>query len=109
MEDARTELTKPFPFEAELAGKIMRLAELDAMLNMDEIPETNQGHHQEPELDDERVAAKGEPSRLPKTTEAVSAKEKPSLLAALEKNAEKSKIMFGGAAVENPKREEVSV
>ena len=35
-EDARSELGKPFPQEAELAEKSARLAELDAALNMDE-------------------------------------------------------------------------
>jgi hypothetical protein len=39
---------------------------------------------------------------------AASAKEKPSLLAALERNAENSRAMFGGA-VETEKREELSV
>lgn len=35
-EDAKTELGKPFPQEAELQEKVARLAELDAALNMDE-------------------------------------------------------------------------
>ena len=35
-EAAKAELGKPFPQEAELTAKSARLAELDAMLNMDE-------------------------------------------------------------------------
>ena len=35
MENAREEIAKPFPQEEELATKSARLAELDAMLNMD--------------------------------------------------------------------------
>jgi hypothetical protein len=85
--------------------------ELDVMLNMDETPETEQGHDRESEHDDEREAAKNMPyipSRMTESQESLSAKEKPSLLAALEKNAEKSKAMFGDA-VENVKRKEVTV
>ena len=35
-EAAKTEVKKPFPLENELSQKSVRLAELDAMLNMDE-------------------------------------------------------------------------
>lgn len=37
-EAAKAELEKPFPQEAELAEKSARLAELDALLSMDEAP-----------------------------------------------------------------------
>ena len=35
MDNAREEIDRPFPQEEELAAKSARLAELDAMLNMD--------------------------------------------------------------------------
>ena len=38
-ENAKAELEKPFAFDAEFAEKSARLAELDAMHNMDEPPE----------------------------------------------------------------------
>ena len=82
-ENAKAELEKPFAFEAEFAEKTARLAELDAMLNMDEAPE--------PALigDDLDEAAKAAPSN-------VSAKEKPSILEALKHGAEKSRNLYGG-------------
>ena len=79
-ENAKTELDKPFVFEAEFAEKSARLAELDTMLNMDEQSET-------PQIGDE-TAAKAEPV-------AASAKEKPSILEALKQGAEKSRQLFG--------------
>ena len=36
LETAKVEVTKPFPQEAELAEKLERLTELNALLNMDE-------------------------------------------------------------------------
>lgn len=36
LETAKVEVTKPFPQEAELSEKLERLAELNALLNMDE-------------------------------------------------------------------------
>lgn len=36
LETAKAEVTKPFPQEAELSEKLERLAELNALLNMDE-------------------------------------------------------------------------
>ena len=36
LETAKAEVDKPFPQEAELAEKLERLAELNALLNMDE-------------------------------------------------------------------------
>ena len=82
MENAKAEIDKPFAFEAEFAEKTARLAELDAMLNLDEAPEPTL-------IGDEEVAAKAEP---------ISAKEKPSILEALRLGAEKSKTLFGGKA-----------
>lgn len=43
--DARAEVGKPFPQEAELAAKSARLAELDAALNMDERGEDDRESH----------------------------------------------------------------
>jgi len=80
IELAKAELDKPFAHEAELAEKSARLAELDAMLNMDETPEPSL-------IGDEVIAAK--------TTMPISAKEKPSILEALKQGAEKSKSLFG--------------
>ena len=100
-ENARAELGKPFEREQELTDKTARLAELDSMLNMDESPDVvvmgDDG--EEPDIDDTDIAAK---------SVSVSAKSKPSLLETLERNAEKSRAMFGGG-VEKTKREEVTV
>ena len=43
--DARAEVGKPFPQEAELAVKSARLAELDAALNMDDRGEEDREIH----------------------------------------------------------------
>jgi len=83
-ENAKTELDKPFAQEAAFTEKSARLAELDAMLNMDDQPEQNA----EVAPADVKEAAKAEPI-------AMSAKEKPSILAALKEGAEKSRRMFG--------------
>ena len=82
-ENAKAELDKPFPFETEFAEKSARLAELDAMLNMDEQPEPTL-------IGDDEIAAK--------TTAQAMTKEKPSILDALKQGAEKSKAMFGERA-----------
>jgi hypothetical protein len=42
LENAKEELAKPFMFEAEFAEKSARLAELDAKLNMDNQPDSNE-------------------------------------------------------------------
>jgi len=97
--NARAELGKPFEREQELIEKSARLAELDSMLNIDEKPEIVVMDCVDDEMDDIDVAAKAAP---------MSAKERPSLLATLEKNAEKSRVMFG-SAVEKTKREEVTI
>jgi hypothetical protein len=80
-ENAKAELDKPFALESEFTDKSARLAELDAMLNMDEAPESAL-------IGDEAIAAKA--------AEPISAKEKPSILDALKQGAEKSKSLFGG-------------
>jgi len=98
-ENARAELGKPFEREQELTEKSARLAELDSMLNIDEKPEIVVMDCVDDEMDDIDVAAKSAP---------MSAKERPSLLATLERNAEKSRAMFGGAAEKN-KCEEVTI
>jgi hypothetical protein len=79
IENAKIELDKPFAFETEFAEKTARLAELDAMLNLDE--------PSEPVLfpDDAEIAG----------TAAKSPNEKPSILEALRQGAEKSRAMFG--------------
>jgi hypothetical protein len=86
VKNAKIELEKPFPFEAELAEKSARLTELDTMLSLDGTLELQE-------------AAKAAP--------ALSAKAKPSLLDQLERNAEKSRAMFGaGDKVGRPKVKE---
>ena len=93
MENAKAELEKPFPFEAEFVEKTARLAELDAMLNMDEQPEPSL-------ITDEETAAKTAPP--------ASMKEKPSILEALKQGAEKSKSLFGEKP-EQTKKPEVCI
>jgi DNA methylase len=74
MENAKTELDKPFAFESELAEKSERLAELDSILNMeDTISDVKT------DIISEEVA-----------------KSKPSVLETLKQNAEKSRQVFGG-------------
>lgn len=62
LETAKIEVTKPFPQEAELAEKLERLTELNALLNMDEKggdgidmddePETDSGEQQEIDIEE---------------------------------------------------------
>jgi len=103
IESAKTELAKPFPFEAELAEKTARLAELDATLNMDGTPggaEIDGADIDDVDIDEE-AAAKVVP---------VSAKEKPSILDALKQGAEKSRSLFGGKEKSEPeKKSEISI
>ena len=94
MENAKAELEKPFAFEADFIEKSARLAELDAMLNMDEQPEPSL-------IADEETAAK--------TAMPVSAKEKPSILEALKQGAEKSKSLFGEKQEQQTKKPEVCI
>ena len=96
MENARIELEKPFAFEAELAEKSARLAELDASLNMDDRPA------ERPEGELAPVAGETAAKAAP-----ISAKEKPSILETLKINAEKSRQMFGGKTepAEKPAKE----
>ena len=98
-ENAKTELSKPFAHEAELAEKTARLAELDVILSMDDKTENTQ----EAERGDETEAASK--SYAISAVSAGITKEKPSLLETLERNAEKSKTMFGGVADTEQKRE----
>jgi uncharacterized membrane-anchored protein YhcB (DUF1043 family) len=51
MESARQEVGKPFPQEAELQEKSARLAELDAMLNMDAKRDVPEKREREPDQD----------------------------------------------------------
>ena len=92
-ENAKTELAKPFAFEAELAEKSSRLAELNATLDMDDRPSA-------PILPEQEDVAKSvtvkQSIKIDSAYGAVSAKGKPSLLEALERNAEKSRAVFGG-------------
>lgn len=91
VENAKTELDKPFSLEQEFTDKSARLAELDAQLNMDEQGDTEQ--------EIEAIAAKAEP---------ISAKAKPSILETLKQNTEKSRQIFGGKS-ESEKTAEVSI
>ena len=100
VENAKVELTKPFAFEAEFIEKSARLAELDATLNMDDSPGTEQSAEQ-----DLPLAAKGKSADT--ITHAMSAKERPSLLAALEKGAERSRAEFDGGTP--PKSKETTL
>ena len=80
--------------------KTARLAELDSLLNMDENPGVDVDFDGEDDIEvDVEIAAKAEP---------MSAKSKPSLLATLERNTEKSRAMFGNST-EKSKREEITV
>ena len=107
--NAKAELGKPFEFEQELTEKSMRLAELDSMLNLDEKPDTVVLDDVVEETADCDIAAKANKNNLMSVkAEPASKKEKPSVLALLEKNAEKSKAMFG-CNVEKVKRGEVTV
>jgi len=100
VENAKTELAKPFAFDADLAVKSARLAELDASLDMSGNSAPVQVPEDDIERPDDEVAAKSTvkatPGKLANTPDTVSAKAKPSLLAAIEKNAEKSRAEFGG-------------
>jgi hypothetical protein len=90
MENAKAELDKPFAFEAEFAEKSARLAEIDAMLNMDETPDPAL-------IGDEEIAAKA--------ASPISIAEKPSILEALRHGAEKSRQMFGNKLEQDKKPE----
>jgi hypothetical protein len=98
VENAKTELQRPFPQEQELADKTARLAELDTMLNMDENPGEEKSGEQEHGGDDV-------PER---ESEAMCAKEKPSILKMLEQGEAKSRAMFG-AGEKSEKSREVSL
>lgn len=69
LETAKVEVTKPFAQEEELAEKLERLAELNALLNMDE--KGNEGiglDDEEPEAGEQDEQAKGsEPDRAEDT------------------------------------------
>jgi len=91
VENAKIELNKPFSLDEEFAEKTTRLAELDALLNMDEQGEVEQ--------DIEAIAAKSEP---------ISAKAKTSILDTLKQNTEKSRQIFDGKS-EQGKTTEVSI
>ena len=58
---AQQEVQKPFPKEAELAEKSARLAELDALLNMESRPEPEQ---EEPEAEQDEQHEEHRPSVL---------------------------------------------
>ena len=61
MENAKAEVEKPFAQEQELSEKTARLAELDALLNIDK--RENDVLDAEPEHQDERTQAKEEIER----------------------------------------------
>jgi hypothetical protein len=102
MENTKIELQKPFAFEAELAEKSARLAELDSLLNIDGRTPPRTSEHGNVAHSGE-VAAKTTPSNLSgKPTP------KPSMLAALEKGAARSRAEFGGSP-NGTKKEESSI
>ena len=61
MQNAKAEVEKPFEQEQELSEKAARLAELDALLNIDK--RENDVLDAEPEHQDERTQAKEEIER----------------------------------------------
>jgi len=63
-EDAKAELGKPFPQEAELQQKSARLAELDAALNMDEHETVGVIGEDDPDLEDGGVSMVAEKSSV---------------------------------------------
>jgi hypothetical protein len=107
VENAKTELAKPFAFEAEFAEKSARLAELDAMLNMSDSPDTERKPEQAAGRDI-AVAAAAKSKTVESNTHAISAKERPSMLAALERGAEKSRAAFSGTD-SPPKTKEAAI
>ncbi len=70
LETAKVEVTKPFPQEAELSEKLERLAELNALLNMDEKGDSVVA------MDDDEPE-NGEQSEIPDTDMVVDAPAKP--------------------------------
>lgn len=86
LETAKVEVTKPFAQEAELAEKLERLTELNALLNMDEKgsdgidmddePETDSGEQQEIDIEEmqDSVEAVADESFKPTFNRAVSEK-----------------------------------
>ena len=112
-ENAKTELNKPFEREQELTEKSARLAELDALLNMDDRPDgeqTNEAEFGQAEDRDIDVSVAAKSKTAESGSLAVSAKQKPSMLAALERGAEKSRAEFGGSNADKAvKREEAAI
>jgi hypothetical protein len=100
MENAKTELAKPFAFEADLAVKSARLAELDASLDMSGASAPAQDAVHDLTDDVSETAAKQTKTNLTVITsdrpDTVSAKARPSLFTALKKGDEKSRTQFGG-------------
>ena len=70
LETAKVEVTKPFPQEAELSEKLERLAELNALLNMDEKGDSAM-------VMDDDEPENGEQSELPDTDMVADAPAKP--------------------------------
>ena len=53
-ENARAEISKPFPYEEELEAKFLRLSELNAELNLDKTENITSAD--EPDLEDEDMS-----------------------------------------------------
>ena len=111
VENAKAELAKPFAFEGELVEKSARLAELDASLDMgDSSPARLELEHEavRPMID---VAAKSSVTLQSRFAtdkpDAISAKARPSLLAALDNGAAKSRAEFGTGDVTAKKKDAV--
>jgi hypothetical protein len=111
VENAKTELAKPFAFEGDLIAKSARLAELDASLDMSGATTPMPDAGLDSVGDESESAAKQVKSNLSGITtdkpDAVSAKARPSLFTAMKKGEEKSRIEFGGGDMETKTKEAV--
>jgi hypothetical protein len=95
---------------AKIMGEVIKISPVSRVENSKErtASKSNPSVKSHAYDDDMSVAAKREPSRLPDPSEAAASKEKTYLLETLERNAEKSRAMFGDA-VKKEKREEITV
>jgi hypothetical protein len=101
MENAKTELAKPFAFEADLIAKSARLAELDASLDIGGTSAPVQEAGRDSDEAVSETAAKHVKTNLSviisDKPDTVSAKARPSLFTAMKKGEEQSRTQFGGS------------
>ena len=93
LETAKVEVTKPFPQEAELSEKLERLAELNALLNMDEKGDSAM-------VMDDDEPENGEQSELPDTDMVADAPAKPVAMWTMSERIaehEKSRMLVDGS------------